>query len=117
MEGVAMQDELDKNLQSLFGELRHDLSEEPFVENVAKLINQKRARRVFLQKAVLVAGVILCGLSSRYLVKSSALISEGLDALFKIAGSFASSPLGMLSAIVAFLLLFLFKRRWISTLL
>jgi hypothetical protein len=117
MEGAAMQDELDKNLHSLFQERRSSLPEEPFLKNTLKLIERKRARRMFAQRAVFAAGICFIALLSPYLLKGSALISGGLNSLFEIAGSFMTSPRGIACAAFCALLLFIFKRRWVSTLI
>ena len=117
MEGAVMQDEVDKNLHSLFQEQRSSLPEEPFLGNMLKLIEKKRARRVFAHRVILAIGFIIIALSSSYLVKGSALISVGLNALFEIAGSFMTSSRGIACAAFCALLLFIFKRRWISSLI
>jgi hypothetical protein len=117
MEGAVMQDELDKDLHSLFQEKRNSLTEEPFLGNMLKLIEKKRARRVFAQRIVLGIGIIIVAFLSPYLVKGSALMSDGLNALFETAGSFMASPRGLACAACCALLIFIFKRRWISTLI
>jgi hypothetical protein len=115
MEGAIMQDELDKNLHSLFQEKRNSLTEEPFLGNMLKLIERKRAWRVFAQRAFLGMGIIIVALLAPYLVKGSALLSVRLNALFEIAGGFMASPRGIACAACCALLIYIFKRRWVST--
>jgi hypothetical protein len=117
MEGAAMQDELDQNLHSLFQERRNSLSEEPFIANTLKLLEKKRARRVFAQRVILGIGIIIIAVLSPYLVKGSTLISSGLNILFEIAGGFMASPRGIACAAGCALLIFIFKRRWFSALI
>jgi hypothetical protein len=117
MEGAVMLDELDTNLHSLFQEKRDHLPAEPFLNNIVKLIERRRAWRVFVQRAALVIGIIICAWVSPYMIKGSALISGGLNVLFQAAGNFIHTPTGLAAAAAGALLLFLFKRRWISSLI
>jgi hypothetical protein len=112
-----MQDELDKNLHSLFQERRSSLPEEPFLGNMLKLIERKRAQRVFARRAVLVLGIIIIALLSPYMIKGSAIISGGLNAFFEITGSLMASPRGITCTAFCVLLIFIFKRRWFSALI
>jgi hypothetical protein len=117
MEGAVMKDELDKNLHSLFQEKSNSLTEEPFLGNMLKLIERKRARRVFAQRAFLGIGMIIVALLAPYLVKASALLSVRLNSLFEIAGGFMASPRGIACAASCALLIYIFKRRWFSALI
>ena len=109
-----MQNEFDKNLHSLFQEQRESLPEEPFLKDVVKRIERRRARNVFIQYAILVIGICIVAWSSPYLIKGSALLSNELDVLFKLAGSLIKTPTGMLSAAAVILFLFIFNRRRFS---
>lgn len=112
-----MQDELEKNLHSLFQEKRNSLTEEPFLDNILKLIERKRARRVFAQRAFLGMGIIIVALLAPYLIRGSALLSVRLNSLFEIVGDFMASPRGIACAACCALLIYIFKRRWVSTLI
>jgi hypothetical protein len=109
-----MQNELDKNLHYLFQEQRASLPEEPFLKGVLKRIERRRARKAFIQRAIFVIGICIVAWFSPYLIKGSALLSNELDVLFKLAGSLIKTPTGMLSAAAVILLLFIFKRRRFS---
>jgi hypothetical protein len=69
-----------------------------------------------MQRLLFVPGFCCCAFLSPYLVKGSALLSGGLNALLGISASFFATPLGITCAALGALLLFIFKRRWLSTL-
>jgi hypothetical protein len=112
-----MQDELDRNLCSLFQERRNSLTEEPFLGDMLKLIKRKRARLVFAQGVVFIPAICFIALLSPYLLKGSALISDVTNALFEICGNFMVSPRGIACAAFCAFLVFVFKRRWFSALI
>jgi len=87
-----MQDELDKNLESIFREQRQSLQEEPFVGNTLSLIKKHRSRRVFQQNLILLMAVVCCALLSQYFIKGSILLSFYLDRIFKAAELLINKP-------------------------
>jgi len=82
-----------------------------------KLIEKKRARRVFVRRVILGMGLIIVALLSPYLIRGAALISGGLTVLLEVSGAFMTSPRGIACAAFCILLLFIFKRRLVSTLI
>jgi hypothetical protein len=114
--GAAMQDELDRRLQSLFREQNQNLPEEPFLGHTLGLIEKHRSRRVFRQSPILLAAVVCCALLSRFLIKGSVLLSGYLEWIFGIAGMLLNKPAGtLIAALCCAVLLFVFRRRLIST--
>jgi hypothetical protein len=112
-----MQEELDKDLQSLFREQSRNLSEEPFLSDTLRLIKKCRARRVLEQNLILLLAVSVCALSSRVFIKGSMLLSGYLDWIFKTAELFIDRPAGMLIiALCGAVSLLIFRRRVISAL-
>jgi hypothetical protein len=109
-----MQDELDKNLQSLFDEQSGNLPEEPFLGNTLRLIEKRRSRRTFMRRLAYVLGLACCALLSPLLIKGSMVLSGGMNALFGAINSFVNTPMGMTTAALCALLLLLFNRRQIS---
>jgi len=106
-----MPDDLDKDLQVLFGEQSQILPEEPFVGKTLRLIEKHRSRRVFMQRLILVLGFTCCALLSPFLIKGSMLLTSGLNSFFEIAGNYLATPLGMLIAGLCTLSFLVFKRR------
>jgi hypothetical protein len=110
-----MQDELDKDLQSLFREQRRDLIEEPFLSDTLRLVKKRRAWRILEQNLILLLAVIVCALLSRFIIQGSMLLSGYLDQIFKTAEFFMDRPAGIpiiaLCSAVSFLI---FRRRIIS---
>ena len=110
-----MHNELDKNLQSIFWEQSRNLSEEPFLSDVLRLIKRRRARSFLQQNLILLLAVIVCALLSRFFVKGSILLSGYLDWLFKTAELFVDRPEGILIiALCGAVSLLIFRRRIIS---
>jgi hypothetical protein len=113
-----MQDELDKDLQSLFREQSRNLSEEPFLSDTLRLIKKHRARRVLEQNLILLLAVIVCALSSRSIIKGSILLSGYLDWICRTAELFVDRPVGILIiALCGAVSLLIFRRRIISAFL
>jgi hypothetical protein len=109
-----MQDELDKNLQSLFEEKCRSLPEEPFLGNTLRLIEKRQSRSLFMRRLAYVPGLAGCVLLSPVLIKGSMMLSGGLNTLFSAVNGFVNTPMGMTSAVLCTLLLLLFNRRQIS---
>jgi hypothetical protein len=107
-----MQDELDKNLRSLFEEQSSSLPEEPFLGNTLRLIEKRQFRRIFMWRLVYVLGLACCALLSPLLIKGSMVLSGGLNAPFGAINSFVNTPTGMTTA--ALCALVFFKQRQIS---
>jgi hypothetical protein len=106
-----MQDELDKNLQTLFREQSQGLPEEPFFGNMVILIKRQHSRRIFRQRLILILGFVCCVFLSPLLIKASILLSGGLNGIFMAAGNILDTPAGSLFAVLCALLLLLFMRR------
>jgi hypothetical protein len=111
MVGAAMQDELDKNLQSLFHERTQSLPEEPFIGNLLKRIQRRRFRKVILQSLLLVLGLACCVALSPLLIKGSIMLSNALNAIFGHAGAFMATRTGMITSACVALLLFVLKPK------
>lgn len=109
--GVAMRDELDKNLQSLFHERTQNLPEEPFMGNLLKRIQRRRFRKIILQSLLLVFGLACCAVLSPLLIKGSIALSNTLNAIFGHAGAFMATRTGMITAACLALLLFVLKPK------
>jgi hypothetical protein len=109
-----MQDELDKNLQSLFEERSGNLPEEPFLGNMLRLIEKRQARRVFMQRLIYALGLACCALLSPHLIKGSMVLCGGLNALLGVINGFVNTPMGMTSAALCALVILFFKQRKIS---
>ena len=109
--GVAMQDELDKNLQSLFHERTQNLPDEPFIGNVLKRIQRRRLRKIILRSLFLVAGLACCAALSPLLITGSIVLSNTLNAIFVHAGAFLATRAGMIAAACLALLLFILKLK------
>jgi len=108
-----MQDEVDKDLQSLFEGERRSLPEEPYLGNILRLIERRRFRRVCMQWLILVLGFLCCALISPILIQGSILLSNGLNRFFESASNFLATPEGLITAALGVLLLLIFKRRLI----
>jgi hypothetical protein len=112
-----MQDELDKNLQSLFREQSQNLPEEPFLANTLALIKKHRSRKIFQQNLILLLVVAFCALLSRFLIQGSILLSGYLDWVYEATAMFLYKPAGTLfAALCCAVLLLIFRRRLISKL-
>jgi hypothetical protein len=110
-----MQDELDRDLQSLFREQSRNLSEEPFLSDTLRLVKKRRTRRVLERYLTLLLAVIVCALSSRLFIKGSILLSGYLDWIFKTAELFMDRPAGILIIVLCSAVsLLIFRRRIIS---
>ena len=110
-----MQDELDKNLRSLFEEKCRSLPEEPFLGNTLKLIEKRQSRRIFVRRLAYVLGLACCVLLSPLLIKGSMVLSGGLNALLGAVNGFVNAPMGMTTAALCALLLLFFKQRHVSS--
>ena len=106
-----MQQEVDKDLQSLFEGKSRSLPEEPFLGNILRLIERQRFRRVCMQWLILVMGLLCCALMSPIFIKGSILLSNGLGRLFESAENFFAAPEGMIAAVLGGLLFLISKRR------
>jgi len=109
-----MQDELDKNLRSLFEEQSSSLPEEPFLGNTLRLIEKRQSRRIFMQRLIYVLGLAFCALLSPFLIKGSMVLSGSLNALLGAINSFVNTPVGMTSAASCALVILFIKQRQIS---
>lgn len=109
-----MQDELDKDLQSLFLERSQNLPEEPFLSRTIEIIQKRHSRRVFLQRLILAIGICFCAFLSPVIVRGSILLSSVFNRLFNCAGEFLDKPAVMAAAVVCTLLVLIVKRRLIS---
>jgi len=109
-----MQDELDKNLQSLFEERSGNLPEEPFLGNTLRLIEKRQSRRVFMQRLNYALGLACCALLSPLLINGSMVLSGGLNALLGAINGFVNAPMGMTSAALCALVILFFKQRKFS---
>jgi hypothetical protein len=109
-----MQDELDKDLRSLFEEKCRSLPEEPFLGNTLGLIEKRQSRRIFMRRLIYVLGLACCALLSPILIKGSTLLSGGLGALFGAVNGFVNTPMGMTSAALCALVIMFLKQRQIS---
>jgi hypothetical protein len=106
-----MQDELDKDLQFLFQEKSRNLPEEPFLDNMRKLVERRQFQRSLMQFTMLLS-ILLCGARfSPILIKYSIMLSGVLNAFFEAAGNAFSMPAGMAAAGLGALLVFIFKSR------
>lgn len=108
-----MQDDLDRNLQSLFLEHNQSLPEEPFLTNTIKLLEKQQARRVWAQRFAFALALFCCFLLSPFLLKGTELLSSGLDLLFNATGAFMARPVGMLITGLCALLFLIFNRKLI----
>jgi hypothetical protein len=108
-----MQEELDKNLQTLFREQSHNLPEEPFLSNMLKLVKKQHSRQIFRRRLIRILGFVCCVFLSPLLIKTSILLSGGINGVIAAAGNILDTPAGALSAVLCALLLFFFMRRQI----
>ena len=108
-----MQDELDKNLRSLFEEQSSSLPEEPFLGNTLRLIEKRQSRRILMQRLIYVLGLACCALLSPFLIKGSMVLSGRLNALFGAINSYVNTPMGMTTAASCALVILFFKQRQI----
>ncbi len=108
-----MQDELDKDLRSLFEEKCRSLPEEPFLGNTLRLIEKRQSRRIFMRRLAYLLGFACCALLSPLLIEGSMALSGGLNDLFRAVNGFVSTPAGMTIAALCALLLLFFNRRQI----
>ncbi len=106
-----MQDELDKNLQSLFHERTQNLPEEPFISNVLERIQRLRFWKTILQSLLLVVGLACCAALSPLLIKGSIVLSNTLNTILGHAGAFLATRTGMITAACLALLLFILKAK------
>jgi hypothetical protein len=110
-----MQDELDRGLQSLFREQSRNLPEEPFLSDTLRLIKKRGTLRVLEQNLILLLAVIVCAISSRFIIKCSIFLSGYLDWIFKTAGLIMDRPAGtLIVALCCAVLCLIFRRRIIS---
>jgi hypothetical protein len=105
-------DRRDGELHELFWRDQAHVTEQPFVNDIARSIAASRRRRTFMTRAgqAIAIGALIA--VSPWLVSGSALLSAKLDALFSTAASMLDSPLGYgagLLCLVAATLLF--RRR------
>ncbi len=110
-----MQDELDKNLRSLFEEQSRSLPEEPFLGNTLRLIEKRQSRRIFMRRLVYVLGLACCALLSPLLIKGSMVLSGRLNALLGAVNGFVATSMGMTTAALCTLVILFFKQRQISS--
>ena len=108
-----MQDELDRNLQSLFRRHSQTLPEEPFLRNMLKLLEKQQARRIWKLRLVQAAAFACCALLSPFLIKGSEMLSDGLNLLFNMAEAFIATPAGMIIAGLCALPFLIFNRKLI----
>ena len=106
-----MQENLDKDLQSLFKEQTQTLPENPFVGRTLRIIQKRQVRRVFVQRLLLALVIACCGLLSPFLIKGSILLTGGLNRLFESTLNYLATPAGMLAAGILTLSFLVFKRR------
>lgn len=109
-----MQDDLDRNLQSLFHEHNQDLPEEPFLTSITELLEKQQARRIWGQRLAFALALFCCYLLSPVLLYGAGLLSSGLDLLFNATGAFITTPVGMLIIGLCVLPLLIFNRKLIS---
>jgi hypothetical protein len=109
-----MQDELDRDLRSLFEEKCRSLPVEPFLGNTLRLIEKRQSRRIFMRRLIYVLGLACCALLSPFLIKGSMVLSGGLNALLGVVNGFVNAPMGMTSAALCALVILFFKQRQIS---
>lgn len=108
-----MQDELDRNLQSLFRQHSQTLPEEPFLRNMLKLLEKQQARRMWKLRFVQAAAFACCALLSPFLIKGSEMLSGGLNLLFNMTEAFIATPAGMIVAGLCALPFLIFNRKLI----
>lgn len=110
-----MQNELDRDLQSLFLEQNRNLSEEPFLSETLKLVEKRRNWRALGQNLLILLAVILCASLSRFFIQGSILLSGYLDWIFETAELFINTPAGILSiALFGAISLLVLRRRIFS---
>jgi hypothetical protein len=108
-----MQDDLDRNLQSLFHEHSQNLPEEPFLTDLIKLLEKEQAWKIWERRLVFLLALFCCFLLSPFLLRGAELLSSGLDLLFDATCSLIATPKGMLIAGLCALPFLIFNRKMI----
>ena len=106
-----MQEDLDRDLRTLFRDSHRDLSDEPFVSSTAKLIESRRLRKVLARRLLQALGIVCIALVSPLLIEGSLLLSNGLDDLFTWSGRLLSTPLGTFIAALCSIPLIVLNRK------
>lgn len=83
----------DDDLRALFERERTHVSEQPFVNEIARRVAAARRRRQFAIRAANLVAVGALILASRWLVPASEVLSTKLDALFSHTARALDSPL------------------------
>jgi hypothetical protein len=95
-------DRRDRELRALFERDRFHVSEQPFVNDVARRITAARRRQTFVMRAAQAIAIGALIAASPWLVSGSALLSAKLDVLFSAAASALDSPLGYGAGLLCF---------------
>ena len=82
-------------------------------EKMLKLVKKQHSRRIFRQRLIRILGFVCCVFLSPLLIKTSILLSGGINGVIAAAGNILDTPAGTLSAVLCALLLFFFMRRQI----
>ena len=108
-----MQDDLDRNLQSLFHEHNQNLPEEPFLTNILRLLEKQQARKIWERRLAFMLALFCCFLLSPFLLRGAELLSSSLDLLFNSISALLITPAGMLIACLCALPFLIFNRKLI----
>jgi hypothetical protein len=104
----------DRDLRALFERDRHRVTEQPFVNEVARRVAASRRRRTFVARAAQAVAVGTLIAASPWLVTGSSWLSAKLDGLFSAAASALDSPLGYGAGVLCFVVATLVFRRRLS---
>jgi hypothetical protein len=104
-------DRRDRELRALFRRDQVRVTEQPFLDDVARRIAASRRQRTFMTRAAQAIAIGTLIAASPWLVSASALVSTMLDALFSSAASALDSPLGYGAGLLCFVAAALVFRR------
>jgi hypothetical protein len=104
-------DRRDRELRALFRRDQVHVTEQTFVNDVARRISASRRQRTFMTRAAQAIAIGALIAASPWLVSGSALLSTKLDGLFSSAASALDSPLGYGAELLCFVAVTLVLRR------
>lgn len=107
-------DRADRELRALFEREQLRVTEQPFVNEVARRVAAARRRRTFVMRAAQAVAIGALIAASPWLVTGSSLLSAKLDGLFSAAASALDSPLGYGAGLLCFVAATLVFRRRLS---
>ena len=106
---------IDDELRTAFERnAAEELPREPFLSEVQRRIDRVRSRRRHARVLAQAFLVALIALASPWLIAGSALLSQGLDALFAQFASFLGTPLGIGFAAACVATALIYRWRYFS---